>query len=71
MANKNNNERMGIIARTKKYFHGVKSELKKVTWPNKKDLKNYTLIVLGVSLVVAVITGIFDVLFSQVFLNWL
>jgi len=42
------------------YFRGVKSELKKVIWPNKKELFNYTGVVLFISLLVAVIVYVLD-----------
>ena len=32
------NEKPGFFARTKKYFASVKSEMKRVTWPDKKEL---------------------------------
>ena len=40
------NEKPGFFARTKKYFASVKSEMKRVTWPDKKELAS--LIVVGV-----------------------
>jgi preprotein translocase subunit SecE len=54
------------------FLKEVKQEMKKVTWLNKKELINYTLLVIGVSFVVAVILGGLDnifrfVLFSLVF----
>ncbi|MBZ2175220.1 preprotein translocase subunit SecE [Schnuerera sp. xch1] len=42
------------------YFKGVKAEIKKVTWPNKRELINYTLIVILVSAIVALFVWIFD-----------
>ncbi len=42
------------------YFRGVKSELKKVIWPNKKELFNYTGVVLFISLLVAVVVYVLD-----------
>ena len=34
------------VKKTQSFFRGVKSEAKKVNWPNKKELFNYTLVVL-------------------------
>ncbi|MDY0234853.1 MAG: preprotein translocase subunit SecE [Gudongella sp.] len=42
------------------YFRGVKSELKKVIWPSKKELMNYTGVVIFVSSLVAMIVYILD-----------
>jgi len=35
-------------------------ELKKVTWPTRKETVNYTLLVIGISLFVAAFIGIAD-----------
>lgn len=39
-------ESLGFVAKTKKLFRGVVSELKKVHWPNRKELIAYSTIVL-------------------------
>lgn len=39
-------------------------EMKKVTWPTKKETYNYTLLVLFISLVVAVFLGALDFVFN-------
>ena len=36
------------------YIKGSVEEMKKVTWPTKKETYNYTLLVIGISLAVAV-----------------
>lgn len=46
------------------YFKEVKTEIKKVNWPTRKETIRYTLIVIGVCLVVAVFLGGLDILFS-------
>lgn len=45
-----------------KWFREMKSELKKVVWPNGKQLFNNTLIVLASVLVVGIIVCLFDFL---------
>lgn len=42
------------------------AELKKVTWPSKKQTINYTLAVVGGSVVVAIFLGTLDMLFSSI-----
>ena len=42
-------------------------EMKKVTWPTKKETYNYTLLVIGISLAVAIFLGVLDYLFTQGF----
>lgn len=44
------------------YFRGVKAEMKKVIWPSKKELANYTGVVIMVSALVAIIVWILDLL---------
>jgi preprotein translocase subunit SecE len=43
-----------------KFFKEVVSELKKVSWPSKKELMNYTLAVLAVIAVFTVIIFVID-----------
>lgn len=42
------------------YFRGVKAELKKVIWPNKKELTNYTGVVILISVLVAIVVYVLD-----------
>ena len=42
------------------YIEGSIREMKKVTWPTKTETKNYTLLVIGVSLAVAAFLGALD-----------
>lgn len=49
-----------------KYLIESKRELKKVAWPTKKDTIKNTLLVIGVSLVVAVFLGACDYVFTIV-----
>lgn len=47
-----------------KYFKDVKSEMKKVVWPSKKDTKNNTIVVIVVVAVAAVCMLVLDVVFG-------
>ncbi len=49
-------QKLGLI----KFFKSVMSELKKVSWPTKKELTNYTLVVLFMGFVTSVGIWIFD-----------
>lgn len=44
----------------------VVEELKKVTWPTKKEAIRLTLIVIGISLIIGLYVGIIDVLLTKV-----
>ncbi len=46
-----------------KFFKEVKSEMKKVVWPSKKQVVNNTLIVIAAVVIVGVIIAIFDAIF--------
>lgn len=46
------------------YIKGSVEEMKKVTWPTKKETKNFTLLVIGISLGTAVFLGALDFVFS-------
>ncbi|NLX61830.1 MAG: preprotein translocase subunit SecE [Tissierellia bacterium] len=44
----------------KTYLRGVRSEMKKVVWPNRKTLVNHTGIVIIISIIVALIVWALD-----------
>ena len=48
------------------YLKASIEEMKKVTWPTKKETYNYTLLVISISLGVALFLGILDIVFSRV-----
>ena len=41
-------------------FKNMVAELKKVAWPSKKDLINYSIIVIGFVVVLAIVVGVLD-----------
>ena len=46
------------------FFKGVRSELRKVSWPTKKELINYTIVVMvAVALMTVVVWGL-DLVFN-------
>ncbi len=48
----------------KSYIQESIAEMKKVTWPNKKETYNYTLLVILISIGTAIFLGALDYLFS-------
>lgn len=52
-----------------KFFRGVKAELKKVVWPTKKELINYTIVVFLVTIFIALIISVLDGLFAQLLIR--
>ena len=51
---------VALPGRVKNAFKNMVAELKKVSWPSKKDLVNYSLVVIGFVVVLAVIVGLLD-----------
>lgn len=51
--------------RVKNYFKGVKAEMRKVIWPTKKELVNYTAVVVGISAITAIVVAILDFLVQK------
>jgi len=46
------------------YIRASVEEMKKVTWPTKKETYQYTLLVIGISLAMAIYLGALDYLFN-------
>ena len=55
--------------RIKKFFRDYGSELKKITWSSKKEVKSNTIVVLVSIAVVCVIIALLDVSFSGL-ISW-
>ena len=55
---------MTALQKFKNYFIEAFAEVKKVTWPTKKQTKNYSLVVIGISIGLAVFFGILDYIFN-------
>ena len=53
-----------IIEAIKNYFIGSYSEMKKVTWPTKKQTTNYSLLVIGLSVGMAIFFSVLDYVFN-------
>jgi len=51
----------------RRFFRNVTAELKKVNWPNRKELTTYTIVVILTVLVVALIIWVWDVGLTVIF----
>lgn len=51
--------------KVKKFFSDYKSELKKVTWSSKEDVRRNTLTVIVVIVVLVIVIALLDVIFSS------
>ena len=54
----------GFLAKIKRYFKDMRGELKKVVWPEKKQVLNNTGIVIVVLVLSSVSIGIIDFVFN-------
>jgi preprotein translocase subunit SecE len=63
-------ERVKGMARDTAGFVGeVRAEVKKVTWPDREQLKNATLVIIGFVLVMAVVIGVMDIVLQAIFVS--
>jgi len=53
------------------FLQEAKVELLKVNWPSKNQLINYTLLVIGVSIGVAIFLGALDYIFENIIKNFI
>jgi len=54
-----------MIGKTNEFLANVKAELKKVTWPTKKDTYSSTIVVIVLVLVSAVFLGVVDIILTR------
>lgn len=59
-------EKVNRIEQTRKYFRGVLNELKKVHWPNRREIIIYTSVVVVAVFVVGLVIWVFDSLLSRI-----
>ena len=55
-----------IFVNIESFFGEVKTEMKKVSWPTKKETIKNTIAVIGISFVVAVFLGGLDFVFAKI-----
>lgn len=65
LAKEKKNKKPGFFARVKNYFASVRSEMKRVVWPTKQELINYTVAVCASLIVVGVVIAVLDALIGQ------
>jgi len=60
-------ERKSFLQATKEYFKEVIAELYKITWPSYEEVKQGTIVVFFVVIVVATFLALVDVVVSKIF----
>ena len=58
--------RTGALKKVGKHFKDVRTELKKVHWPNRKELYLYSSIVLGTIIVIGIFFWVLDSGFTAI-----
>ena len=59
-----------MVSSVKRYFNETSGELRKVSWPTRREAWYLTVMVLIVTAVMAIVLGAFDYLFSKIF-EWI
>lgn len=65
MANVKTRTSKPVTFRAGKFLREARAELRKVTWPNRKELITYTIVVIVATAIAAAFLGIVDLIFSQ------
>ena len=50
-----------------RFLQGVKTEMRKVIWPTRKEVINYTVMVIVATLIVMAIIAVSDAVFARLF----
>jgi preprotein translocase subunit SecE len=62
-------EKANPVSRLRTFMGEVKTEMEKVTWPTREDLKAHTTVVLFFLVILAVIVGAMDVVLQRIVLT--
>lgn len=60
-----------MISRIKQFFSEARVELRHVNWPTREEAVRLTLIVIGMSVVLAAFLGAFDYFFTYLIKNFI
>ena len=62
---------LAFAQRSAAYIHDVRVELRKVSWPTWDDLRKSTGVIIVIVIIVGVIIGIMDLIFSKIMIDFL
>lgn len=65
MAALSGNTKPTAWVRLGKFLREVRNEMRKVVWPDRKELVTYTIVVVATVIVVAIFSGVVDVIISE------
>lgn len=55
-----------MIKKIKNFASDVVAEMKKVSWPTKEQLRESTIVVIVVTIIITAITWLFDTVFTKI-----
>jgi preprotein translocase subunit SecE len=64
VGNEESDEKNDDVKRLRRYFDEVWSELKKVSWPTREQVRNLTVLVFAISFVVGLYITVLDQIFQ-------
>lgn len=62
---------LAFAGRTVAYLRDVRAEVRKVTWPTLQDLRKSTTVIIIFVVLMGLLIGIIDWLWSLILINWL
>lgn len=64
-------EAQGIVNRVRQYVSEVIAEMRRVTWPDKAQIRQLSIGVVVLSLAIGAVIGILDVVLQNVLVVWI
>jgi preprotein translocase subunit SecE len=61
--------RPSVVRRTVTFYHEVVGEMKKVTWPDRTQVRQLSIGVIALSLFIGAVIGLLDVVFQAIFVR--
>jgi preprotein translocase subunit SecE len=58
-------QKRSLSERIRRFWRDSRAELRKVNWPNRKELTTYTIVVIVVTIIVSTFVGVVDFAFSR------
>lgn len=62
-------ERPNLVRRTTTFYNEVVGEMKKVTWPDKTQVRQLSIGVIALSLFIGAVIGLLDIVFQAIFVR--
>jgi preprotein translocase subunit SecE len=56
-----------LTERVTRFLRDSRAELRKVNWPNRKELTTYSIVVIVITAIISAFIGVVDFAFSEIF----